>query len=204
MILSLKNLKSKLMKIVTISGISGSGKTKLANKLNTLLENSLLISLDNYSYDEQYLQNKYNIIDYSSPFAFNQELFHQNILLLQKNDCVNIPILDIKTKIKTNTRIQKPNVLIIEGMFAQSFTEIFNTLNVYMDIDLDIALIRKIKRDPIERNRNIQYILEEHLNNTRKNIKFVQKQKKKSDIIYDNNQSEDTLILNNIVKCLNE
>jgi len=45
------------MKIITISGLSGSRKTKLAYELKRKIKYSKVISLDNYSYSEEYLNS---------------------------------------------------------------------------------------------------------------------------------------------------
>lgn len=166
------------MKIITISGLSGSGKTKLSYELKKRIKYSEIISLDNYSYSEEYLNEIYNEADFSSPLAFNKTLFNENITSLEHDGLVEIPQFDIKTKVSKNICFKKPKILLVEGMFAQFFSESFQTLDIYVDIDLDIALIRKIKRDTKERNRDIEFIINEHLYNTRKNSKIVTDQKK--------------------------
>jgi len=192
------------MKIITISGLSGSGKTKLAYDLKKYIKYSEIISLDNYSYSEDYLNEKYNEVDFSSPLAFNKTLFNENINSLQQNGLAEIPQFDIKTKVSKNISIKEPKILLVEGMFAQIFSEIFNTLDIYVDIDLDIALIRKIKRDTKERNRDIEFIINEHLNNTRKNSKFVIEQKEKCLFNIDNNKSDNNFILDDMLNSINE
>jgi len=192
------------MKILTISGLSGSGKTKLAYELKQYMKYSEIISLDNYSYSEEYLNDKYNEVDFSSPFAFNKTLFNENINSLYQNGLAEIPQFNIKTKVTKNINIKKPKILLVEGMFAQTFSENFNTLDIYVDIDLDIALIRKIQRDTKERNRDIGFIINEHLNSTRKNSKLVIEQKEKCLFNIDNNKSNNNFILEDILNLINE
>jgi len=192
------------MKILTISGLSGSGKTKLAYELKQHMKHSEIISLDNYSYSEEYLNDKYNEVDFSSPFAFNKTLFNENINSLYQNGLAEIPQFNIKTKVTKNINIKKPKILLVEGMFAQTFSENFNTLDIYVDIDLDIALIRKIQRDTKERNRDIGFIINEHLNSTRKNSKLVIEQKEKCLFNIDNNKSNNNFILEDILNLINE
>ena len=192
------------MKILTISGLSGSGKTKLAYELKQYMKYSEIISLDNYSYSEEYLNDKYNEVDFSSPFAFNKTLFNANINSLYQNGLAEIPQFNIKTKVTKNINIKKPKILLVEGMFAQTFSENFNTLDIYVDIDLDIALIRKIQRDTKERNRDIGFIINEHLNSTRKNSKLVIEQKEKCLFNIDNNKSNNNFILEDILNLINE
>lgn len=192
------------MKILTISGLSGSGKTKLAYELKQYMKHSEIISLDNYSYSEEYLNDKYNEVDFSSPFAFNKTLFNENINSLYQNGLAEIPQFNIKTKVTKNINIKKPKILLVEGMFAQTFSENFNTLDIYVDIDLDIALIRKIQRDTKERNRDIGFIINEHLNSTRKNSKLVIEQKEKCLFNIDNNKSNNNFILEDILNLINE
>lgn len=192
------------MKIITISGLSGSGKTKLAYELKKRINFSEIISLDNYSYSEKYLNKKYGKADFSSPLAFNKALFNENIISLKKNNSVKLPHFDINTKISKNISFKKPKILLVEGMFAQKFSENFQTLDIYVDIDLDIALIRKIKRDTKKRNRDIEFIINEHLYRTRKNSKLVMGQKEKCFFSIDNNKIDNNFILDNLLKAINE
>jgi len=188
----------QLIKIITISGLSGSGKTKLAYSLNKNIKSSYVISLDNYSYTKKYLQEKYNEIDFSSPQAFNNIQFIEDIINLKKKGSVEIPIFNINTEIVKHLLIKKPEILIVEGMFAKLFSENITTIDIYVDVDLDIALIRKIQRDRTEKNRSIELIIEEHLKNTRKNSATVIRQRLDAPLVIDNNKNIKEFILNDI------
>ncbi len=192
------------IKIITISGLSGSGKTTLAYELKRKIKYSEIISLDNYAYSKEYLNEKYNEVDFSSPFAFNKFLFNENIMQLQQNGLVEIPQFNITTQGLKTIKLTKPKILLVEGMFAQLFSEKFDTLDIYVNIDLDIALIRKIKRDTKERSRNVDYIINEHLNNTRKNSKHIIEQKTKCKFCFDNNTLDNYFILDDIIELVNE
>ena len=178
------------MHIVTISGLSGSGKTLLAKKINEYFKDSQIISLDNYSFDKKYLYLKYGYINFSQPTAFNHSLFIENIKELEEKGHTSLPQFDItKNKRLSDKIIQKSKILIVEGMYAQKYCEHINTTDIFIEIDLDIALIRKIRRDEKERNRDIELILNEHLTETRETfVKYLSKQKKESKYVFNNNQ----------------
>jgi len=192
------------VKIITISGLSGSGKTKLAYSLNKKIKSSYVISLDNYSHTKKYLQKKYSEIDFSSPQAFNNIRFIGDVVNLKNKGSVEIPIVDITTEITKPLLIKKPEVLIVEGMFAKLFSKNITTIDIYVDVDLDIALIRKIQRDKTERNRSIQFIIDEHLKNTKKNSATVISQRLDAHLVIDNNKSSKKFILNDICSLVND
>jgi uridine kinase len=192
------------MKIITISGLSGSGKTTLAYELKNKIANSEVISLDDYVYSKEYLIDKYNNVDFSNPKAFNQTLFNENINTLKKKGLATIPKFNLITKVSKNINIRKPKILLVEGMFAQIFSKNLHSLDIYIRLDLDIALIRKIKRDTKERNRDIEFIIDEHLNYTRKNSQLVISQQERCLLSIDNNKSDNDFILNDILELINE
>ncbi len=181
------------MYIVTISGLSGSGKTLLAEKINEYFKESQVISLDNYSFDEKYLYSKYGYSNFSHPSAFNHDLFIENIKELKEKGYTLLPQFDIAKNQKLDDKpIQKSKILIVEGMYAQRYCENINTIDIFIEIDLDIVLIRKIRRDTKERNRDIESILNEHLTETRETfIKYLSKQKNESKYVFNNNQKID-------------
>lgn len=181
------------MYIVTISGLSGSGKTLLAKKINKYFKDSLLISLDNYSFDKEYLYSKYGYTNFSHPSAFNHALFMENIKELEEKGHTLLSQFDIaKNKKLDDKPIQKSKILIVEGMYAQRYCQSIKTIDIFIEIDLDIALIRKLRRDKEERNRDIELILNEHLTETREAfVKYLSKQKNESKYVFNNNRKID-------------
>jgi len=98
------------------------------------------------------------------------------------------PVYDFKTHCRLNKKIiiKPKKLIIVEGLFPYlnyNFLSLYN-LKIYLDIPLDICLLRRIRRDIKERRRNINSIYNQYINSVRPMFfKFVIIQKKFADLI---------------------
>ena len=183
------------MKIISISGASGSGKTTLANLLISFDSKATLISLDNYylNKEEQILKNGF--FDFDHPESFDYELLMKNIRELTSVGTTQIPQYCFNNQDRIGYKtIKSNNLLIIEGIYASKILVNECSMNIYVDIDLDLALIRRIKRDMNNRNRTLDSILNQYLDFVRPAyIKYVQDMKLNANKVIQNNGLENDL-----------
>jgi len=169
------------MFIVAIAGISGSGKTSLSDYIHSHID-STIISLDNFY--------KSNISNHDLPLSFDFDLFFKSIHDLITNGETIIPFYNFETHTVTHNIYVKSNkILILEGIYVLYDSRIANLCNLklYLDIDYDIALIRRIKRDILERGRSINTIQDKYVHQVKPNIiKYQNDEKLKCDIIIPN------------------
>lgn len=184
------------MKIITISGASGSGKTTLADLIHKSMPNSLLFSLDRYylSKAEQIEKNGFCNFDY--PTAIDIDRLKQDLVLLQKNGEATVPKYDFTISQRAGYEtVTASGAIIIEGLFAGSLLSKESDLTIFVDVDMDLALLRRIQRDLIERGRTIASITEQYLNYVRPAyFEHIEKIKTNSDVIIKNNRSTEELI----------
>ncbi len=183
------------MRIITLSGASGSGKTTVAKFIHEQNENSILLSLDNYylNSDEQFKKNGF--VDFDHPKSLDSELLKKNIDELKKLGRTKIPkyCFEKRDRVGYEETIVK-DLLIVEGLYASYFILNESKINVFINVDLDIALLRRIHRDIAERNRTIESITEQYLKYVRPAyLEYIQGMKSISDLVITNNTSLEVL-----------
>ena len=148
-----------------------------------------MISHDSYYKDNRDLDFSERCnLNYDHPQAFDHDLMVEQLKGLQKNSEIAVPCYDFTTHLrKTESRIVTPSdVIIIDGILILAIAEIRELLDIsiFMDTPLDICLIRRLKRDQEERQRDISLILEQYQNTVRPMYwKFVAPSKEFADLI---------------------
>ena len=202
------------MKIIGISGGTGSGKTFITNKIKKKFgsRNFSIIELDSYYKDLSHLPFKQREINnFDHPNSFDFELLIKNLNELDKNKSVNIPMYNYKEHIRMKKKqlIKKNKIIIIEGIFSLYNKTLRKKMiyKVFLNVPEKIRLDRRLKRDIIHRDRTINSI-----NNQYKETvipmheKFVKPTKQFADLIIENNtkQNLENLLLNKIASILND
>jgi uridine kinase len=158
--------------VIGICGGSASGKTTVARKIIEALDVQWvsLLSMDSfyrveYTEDEkkQIAKNKYN---FDHPDAFDFELLIETLRRLKEGKSVEVPVYNFKThsRDKLPKTIYGANVVIFEGILAFANKELINVLDmkIFVDTDSDIRLARRLKRDIMERGRDIAGVLAQY------------------------------------------
>ncbi len=159
------------MKIIIITGPSGSGKTSLAKKLMVELENSYIISTDDF-YKTGILSNllsKFIESYFDKKISHNSKLLRKTLYKILKNKEINYSYK--YNFIKKRTEINYKNYsciknLIIEGIFTLELLK-FISRNDYLLIRLkmnkDICMKRINERDQLERGKTKRTTMEEFI-----------------------------------------
>lgn len=152
--------------IIGISGASASGKSLLANTIVNELgsQQVVVISEDSYYKDNSHLSlNEREKINYDHPDAFDHALLFEHLHQLQLGNSVEIPIYSHSEHIRLkNTReIGKHAIIVLEGILLFTDKRLRDIMNIriFMSTPLDICLIRRLKRDIQERQRDVASIL---------------------------------------------
>lgn len=164
--------------IITIAGPSASGKTLFAQTIHDELIEELgeggisIIYEDAYYRDQSHLSMEERIqTNYDHPDAFEHDLLTKHLEKLTNNEPIESPEYCYKTHTRTNiTRTFAPTkIILVEGILLLSnkkLREQFD-IKVYMDTPLDICLIRRIKRDIVERQRSVESVTNQYLETVR-------------------------------------
>jgi len=185
-------LLNNTIKIIAISGGTGSGKTFLSDKiLNEFgIKKINSIKVDSYYKDLSNLDfNTRKKTNFDHPTAFDFDLLNKHLLNLKSGYSINSPIYDYTTHTRTKKikKIKKTiKIILLEGIFSlyNKKTRKIIDFSVYIDINEKIRLNRRIIRDIKYRKRTKENIIEQY-NNTVKPMykKFIEPTKKFADII---------------------
>lgn len=183
-------MKNKTI-IIGISGASASGKSLLANTIVNELgsDQVVIISEDSYYKDLKHLPLEERAkTNFDHPDAFDHNLLAEHLDQLQNGQTVEIPMYDHKEHIRTErTRsVGKHTIIVIEGilLFVDPALRSRMDIRIYMDTALDICLVRRLKRDIIERKRSIDSVIEQYETTVRPMyLQFIEPSKRYADII---------------------
>ncbi|MDG1295904.1 MAG: P-loop NTPase fold protein [Saprospiraceae bacterium] len=181
--------------IIGITGGSGSGKTSFLKELTNSFSSTdiCVISQDDYykPKDEQ-VKDQLGIENFDLPRSINSSELVTDIIKLIAGEIVEreeymFNNMDAKPK----TLVFKPApIIIVEGLFVFHFQEIRKLLDlkVFIHAKENLKVIRRIKRDRLERNYpldDVLYRYEKHVMPTFE--QYIAPYVDKADIIINNN-----------------
>ena len=177
--------------IIGIAGGSASGKTTVTQKILDWLEPDKVVVLKHDSYYKD-LQMFGGIpaasINFDHPDALETSLLIEHLRLLKHWKDIAQPLYDFKTyRRRSETVCIKPrNIIIVEGILIFTDKELRDLLDIkiYVDTDADERLLRRLKRDLIERGRSIESVMQQYIATVKPmHLDFVEPSKHWADII---------------------
>ena len=150
------------MKLIFISGPSGSGKTTLSNQIIKKNKNGIVLSTDNYYKTGLISKLLPKFVEgfFDRSISFNNKLFKKDFDFIYKNGisiCDRYYNFEKRTVQKTLNETNNISFLIIEGIFANEFSNTLNNQNYdFLEIKSkkNECLKRVIQRDSKERGKD--------------------------------------------------
>ena len=178
------------IKIIAVAGGSASGKSSIVRHIDEYFKDDLIvIGHDNYykAHDDISFEERAKL-NYDYPGAFDNDLFHEHLLRLQKGQSIEMPTYDytIQTRSDKTITINPTKIILIEGILVLENKKIRNITDtkVFIDADSDVRLQRRILRDTKERGRSLDSVLEQFIKQVKPmHEKYVEPTKKYADII---------------------
>lgn len=153
------------MLFIGICGASGSGKSTLAQELATMVNKSILIiNQDAYYLDHPDLPFEERCrLNYDEPSIFDHDLLFADVQKLLSGERVQRKRYDYANHCRSDVPgeyLQPHDVIIVEGIhaFYDARLRSIMDLRLYMHVESDICLLRRIQRDINERGREIDNI----------------------------------------------
>src|SRR4051812_21596096 len=159
--------------LLGIAGGTGSGKTTLAHKIRDALgEGSTLISHDWYYLDRSgYTPEQREAINYDEPAALDNALLASHLDELRQSRGVECPQYDFATHTRRAESVSVParHVVVVEGILLFAVPALRNCfdLRLFVDTDDDIRLLRRIRRDVVDRGRDLQSVEQQYYKTVR-------------------------------------
>jgi uridine kinase len=177
--------------VIGVAGGSGSGKTTVVRHIIERVGpvNLTLIQQDSYyrdmahmSYEDRAMQN------YDHPASLETDLMTRHVRTLIEGGPVEVPVYDFASHERARqviTAAPRP-VILIDGIlifFEKELRDLMD-LRIYVDTDADVRLLRRLKRDIVERGRSIDSVLAQYETFVRPmHLEFVEPTKRYADII---------------------
>lgn len=176
--------------VIGVAGGSASGKTTIVKKIQEYFGEDIVVlghdsyykAHDNMDYDERARLN------YDHPNSFDTERMAEDVRKLIKGQAVDIPVYDftIHNRSDETVHVEPKNLIIIEGILILENKELRDLMDakIYVDTDADERLMRRIRRDMVERARSIDSILGQYATTVKPmHEEFVEPSKRYADVI---------------------
>lgn len=177
------------VKVIGITGGSGSGKSTIARKIREVVSEFVFIPQDNYYNSASFISNE-NITAYNfdHPDAFDTDLLVSHLKDLKEGRSVQMPQYDFVHHRRKDEYLEvhaKP-LVIIEGLmilYDKRVRDLID-LKLYVDTPDDIRFIRRLQRDISERGRTVQSVITQYIDVARPgHFNFIEPTKEYADII---------------------
>ncbi len=181
------------MIFIGICGASGSGKSTLAKSLaDRLGPCCYVLQQDCYYRDHSHLPfEERTHLNYDEPSIFDHDELLRDVQALMNGQSITRKGYNYAEhrRADTDERIAPPEVLILEGIhcFHDPRLLALMYLKLYMKVDADICLLRRIERDIISRGRSIDSISDQYRKTVRPMYEqYIRNYVKDADVIVAN------------------
>jgi uridine kinase len=178
------------MVVVGIAGGSASGKSSVASELEARLGERVSVIVH-----DRYYRTPPGTVDpalwnYDHPDALDTALLVEHVQALGRGDPVDVPRYDFAghRRAEGADPILPAEVLIVEGILVladERLRSLFD-LSIFVDCAADIRLIRRLRRDVVERGRDTDSVLNQYERSVRTmHEAHVQPSKAFADLVLD-------------------
>lgn len=177
--------------LIGIAGGSGSGKSTVAANVAAALgaTSVAFIDMDAYYHGAGHLSlEERRRINFDHPNAIDWDLLLVQLRELAAGRPIEKPEYDFvaHTRRPTTTHVPAAEVVVVDGILVLADPRVrpLFDVKVFVDTDADIRLIRRLRRDLVERGRPLDEVIEQYLTTVQPmHLEFVEPSKRYADVI---------------------
>lgn len=147
------------VQVCAISGGSGAGKTTLAIALlERLGEHGTHHTIDWYYRDLSHLSDQERaVVNFDHPDSLEVDLFVRDLAALRAGNDIDAPVYDFASHTRSSEVLPVASrpVIVAEGIHLLALPTVREVCDhlVFIDVDAELRLERRIRRDVVERGR---------------------------------------------------
>ncbi len=188
--------------IIGIAGGSGSGKSTFAQRIKEEFpEHVSLISCDNYylPHNDLSLEERAHL-NYDAPDALEFDLMVRHLEQLKSGQAALCPVYDFTRHTRSDkvTEIQPRPIILIDGILIFHDPDLRDCmdLKIYVETDADERILRRARRDMVERGRDLDSVIDQYLSTVKPmHNTYVKPTKVFADIILNGGKNEQAFLL---------
>jgi uridine kinase len=177
--------------VIGIAGGTGSGKTTVTNKILEHLDRDRVAVLQHDSYYKDLSAHgglPPESVNFDHPDSLETDLLIQQIQTLRAGKGIEQPVYNFTThkRLDATRRVEPKEIIIIDGIliFVDRRLRELMDIRLFVDTDADERLIRRIRRDIVERGRSIDSVMGQYMTTVKPmHLEFVEPSKHWADII---------------------
>ena len=177
--------------IIGIAGGTGSGKTTVTHRiLEHFDDRSVIVLRHDYYYRDldSFRGVTPDRINFDHPDALETGLLIEHLRLLKAGTSIRQPVYDYATyrRLPEAVTIHPKSVVIVEGIliFVEKELRELMDIKIFVDTDADERLLRRIRRDVLERERSIESVMAQYTTTVKPmHLEFVEPSKRWADVI---------------------
>ena len=188
--------------IIGIAGGSGSGKSTFAARIKKAFPTQVsLVSCDNYylPHDDLPLEERAHL-NYDAPEALEFDLMVKHLEQLKNGQAALCPVYDFTRHTRSDkvTEIKPRPIILIDGILIFHDESLRNCmdLKIYVETDADERILRRARRDMLERGRDLDSVIDQYLSTVKPmHNTYVKPTKVFADIILNGGKNEQAFAL---------
>ena len=178
-----------MVKIIGISGGSGSGKTTIVRQIAEVVPDFVCIAQDSYYKSAEFMDNQHiTAFNFDHPSAFDTDLMVEHLRALKRGESIRVPVYDFvhHRRSPETVEVAPHRLVLFEGImvFVDPRVRELLDLKLYVDTPDDIRFIRRLERDIKERGRTLESVVRQYLEVVRPgHLEFIEPTKAYADLI---------------------